>query len=322
VHFSAIGDQQRVFGGLLLRIHFTVEDMARLRMRAHLGPVAESVFALDLFARRGSVPFPGWRKEVRARLGQRLQEFQQWPDFHPSPQLLWLLEMGGQPGAGEHDRWKGAAAVFEFCQVGVLPYWERVYSHLSALRDAYGRIEIANGVRGLLGNLHCRLHWNSPVLEAPSEPDRDVYLDGRGLVIGLSAFLHGRTCVVLDAERETGLPALVVAAPVDPGPALETRRAAHGQALSALVGHTRAAALEALTDSCTTGELSVRLGISLAGASKHATVLRKAGLVTTARNRNTALHTLTPLGVALLRNRGYELPLPLGPKETHEYQSV
>jgi len=312
-------------GGLVLRIHFTVEDMARLRMRAQFGPVAESVFALDLFARQGSVPFPGWRKEVRARMGPRLHDFQQWLEYRPSPQLLWLLEMGGQPegGTGEHDRWKGAAAVFEFCQVGVLPYWERVHSHLSALRDAYGRIEIANGVRGLLSNLHCRLHWNSPVLEAPGEPDRDVYLDGRGLVIGLSTFLHGRTCVVLDAERDTGLPALVVAAPVDAGLAVDTGGSAHGQALSALVGHTRAAALQALTDSCTTGELSVRLGISLAGASKHATVLRKAGLVTTARNRNTALHTLTPLGVALLRNRGYEqLPLPPVSKEIHEYQSV
>ena len=51
------------------------------------------------------------------------------------------------------------------------------------------------------------------------------------------------------------------------------------------------------------GERVVRLGISLAGASKHAKVLRKAGLVTTSRHRNTALHTLTPLGFALLENR-------------------
>jgi DNA-binding transcriptional ArsR family regulator len=34
--------------------------------------------------------------------------------------------------------------------------------------------------------------------------------------------------------------------------------------------------------------------------SRHTTVLRQAGLIITRRDRNTALHSLTPLGTALL----------------------
>jgi DNA-binding transcriptional ArsR family regulator len=42
------------------------------------------------------------------------------------------------------------------------------------------------------------------------------------------------------------------------------------------------------------------LGISPAAASQHASVLRNAGLLVTRRDRNTVLHTLTPLGSAML----------------------
>lgn len=58
-----------------------------------------------------------------------------------------------------------------------------------------------------------------------------------------------------------------------------------------------------LADGCTTGELARRLDISPAGASQHATVLRRAGLVLSTRRRNLVLHTLTPLGRALLGGR-------------------
>jgi DNA-binding transcriptional ArsR family regulator len=74
-------------------------------------------------------------------------------------------------------------------------------------------------------------------------------------------------------------------------------------ALGGLIGHSRAAVLEVLAEGCTTGELSRHMGLSLAGASKHVTVLRQAALVATLRHRNTAFHVATPLGQALLRGR-------------------
>ena len=42
-------------------------------------------------------------------------------------------------------------------------------------------------------------------------------------------------------------------------------------------------------------------GVSASAASRHATALRDAGLVTTVRNGRTVLHTLTPTGASLLR---------------------
>jgi DNA-binding transcriptional ArsR family regulator len=55
-----------------------------------------------------------------------------------------------------------------------------------------------------------------------------------------------------------------------------------------------------LVHACTTGELARRADISAASASQHATVLRKAGLISTSRQGNTVRHTLSPLGAELL----------------------
>ncbi|MGW7435034.1 ArsR/SmtB family transcription factor [Streptomyces sp. NPDC054849] len=278
-------------------------------MISTLGPVVESAFALEQFGRQGSATFHGWRKGVREQLGTRVAEVEQLADRYSAGELLPLLRLhsGGNSDVGgdERTRQRVQATLFEFCQVAVLPHWRQMRGHMASVRDACGRIGIANGMHALLDNLHPKLNWKPPVLEVAGEPDRDVYLNGRGLVLCPSLFLAGKACMVLDDVQEIGVPVLVFSVPVDAATETEFwgHRGGGEQALSALVGHTRAAALQTLSESCTTGELSQRLNISLAGASKHATVLRKAGLVTTARKRNTALHSLTPLGVALLRQR-------------------
>nr|WP_204008201.1 winged helix-turn-helix domain-containing protein [Virgisporangium aurantiacum] len=78
-------------------------------------------------------------------------------------------------------------------------------------------------------------------------------------------------------------------------------RRTNSPALARLVGRTRAAVLFAARTRPTTSELARRVGISAASASEHATVLREAGLITTHRHRNTVRHTLTRIGVDLLR---------------------
>jgi DNA-binding transcriptional ArsR family regulator len=165
---------------------------------------------------------------------------------------------------------------------------------------------ITNGMDFLLTALHPKVSWHSSMLEIASDVDADLDLDGRGLVLSPSLFLEDKSCVVLEYEKQTGMPVLVFAVPVDLDE-LETTEdefeSGGDRALGALVGATRAAALRALAESGTTGDLSDRLGISLSGASKQATVLREAGLITTLRNRTTAVHTLTPLGVALLQRK-------------------
>nr|BFF04776.1 hypothetical protein GCM10020241_64510 [Streptoalloteichus tenebrarius] len=281
--------------------------------------VAESVFALNQFVRGATTSFQSWRRRVRGLLDATVAEELTGRNRPHLEDLLRLLERHpDRQDADDRVRDPLAATVFEFGQVAVTPYWDRVRSHLESVRDVLGRVAITNGVEGLLDTLHPKLHWDSPVLTVPDAADRDVHLNGRGLLLSPSVFLSGRPCVFLEAERSGGRPALVFSAPTDPALTQELwgDEEPRDHALEALVGHTRAAALQALTESCTTGELSQRLGISVAGASKHATVLRKAGLVMTARSRNNVLHSLTELGVALLQNRGAALPRPRQPELT------
>ncbi|WP_370114636.1 ArsR/SmtB family transcription factor [Streptacidiphilus sp. MAP12-33] len=273
-----------------------------------LGPVAEGAFALKQFGRQGGAGFHGWRRNVQKQLGPRVAEVELLAARYDVRQLLPLLRLHPGSGVAEDDertRQRVRATLLKFCQVAVLPHWQQTRAHTAAVRDACGRIGVANGMHAMLDNLHPRVHWRAPVLEVAGDGDRDVYLDGRGLVLCPSLFLGDQACMVLEDVQGIGAPILVFSVPVDSATDTEFWGPDQGgeQALSALVGHTRAAALQMLSENCTTGELSQRLNISLAGASKHATVLRKAGLVRTARRRNTALHSLTPLGVALLRQQ-------------------
>lgn len=74
--------------------------------------------------------------------------------------------------------------------------------------------------------------------------------------------------------------------------------------LAELLGATRAAVLctLALYPGCTTSELARRTPTSLSSASKHAQVLRRSGFVTSTRQANLVIHQLTALGAAVLRH--------------------
>jgi DNA-binding transcriptional ArsR family regulator len=74
--------------------------------------------------------------------------------------------------------------------------------------------------------------------------------------------------------------------------------------LEALMGATRAAVLHAVGSGATTTRLAHRLSTSLASVSRHTGVLRNAGLITTRREGAAVVHELTPLGAALLEHRG------------------
>ncbi|SEC43545.1 helix-turn-helix transcriptional regulator [Streptomyces sp. TLI_105] len=81
-----------------------------------------------------------------------------------------------------------------------------------------------------------------------------------------------------------------------------------GRSLAALIGPTRAVLLSALADGiATTGELARRAGTTPPNASRHITALREAALVSSHRHRNATLHTITKLGRALLEGRNVRL---------------
>jgi DNA-binding transcriptional ArsR family regulator len=123
----------------------------------------------------------------------------------------------------------------------------------------------------------------------------EFWLDGHGLQIVPSALWTGPPLFSI-GPRESGGSALIY-------PARPTGMpdSANGSPdLAGLLGRTRAAALRALRDPCGTAELAARLGISAPSASEHATALRGADLIQTARRGRSVRHSLTPLGRSLL----------------------
>lgn len=179
-------------------------------------------------------------------------------------------------------------------RAAVEPYWPHIRASVEADRAVRGRALLDGGADELLATLPPMIRWRAPVLEADYPVDRELRLDGRGLLLQPSFFCRGTPVVY----RDPALPPVLVYPVTHPGaPAVPEP----GPWLGRLVGHTRSAVLRAVGSGCTTSELARRTGVSPASASQHASVLREAGLIRTLRHGGSVLHTLTPLGAALIR---------------------
>ncbi|MFD3488595.1 ArsR/SmtB family transcription factor [Streptomyces sp. NPDC058665] len=186
----------------------------------------------------------------------------------------------------------------------VEPGWNDICAAVDADRASRVRAQAAGGTVGLLDSLRPVLRWSSDelVLEADYPADLDIALDGRGLTLIPSFFCWRTPVALVDPEL-----APVVVYPVDHA----TTWAAAGvrrrgvDALARVLGPTRAGILAAVEAGTTTGELARRFRVAPATASEHVSALRDARLVVSHRDGAYHVHTLTPLGAALLHN---ELP--------------
>ena len=217
---------------------------------------------------------------------------------HKLPAAAWAMaETGGQA------RLKLAAAAVAAHQVLVEPYWAAVHACLHAEHVARLRALAADGPGGLLASLQSQwVRWRPPVLEVLVPADYDIPLNGRGIVLVPSVFTGQIAGLHTNPADPASVPWLVLPPNGDrmtPRHLWNNARP-RGAALAALVGRNRAAALRTIANGCTTTELADRVGISLAAASQHASVLRDAGLITTHRQGSAVLHVITPLGVELL----------------------
>lgn len=173
------------------------------------------------------------------------------------------------------------------------PNWPRISRRADADRALRLHALWHGGAEAMLRTYGPSMRWRSPVLEVVYPVDRDLHLDGRGLLLVPSCF--ARSPVAL---ADGTLPPTLVY-PARPRTADDAPCTHKG--LAPLLGHTRAAVLQALGGDPTTTELARRAGVSLSSASEHAAVLRGAGLVSSVRQSNAVRHALTPLGSALLR---------------------
>ncbi|MFI8514586.1 ArsR family transcriptional regulator [Streptomyces sp. NPDC085460] len=211
----------------------------------------------------------------------------------------WAARLGAPEERGELVRLLRA-----YHDVGIAPYAESIRSRFDAERAALGRAFLDGGVDGLLGGAGPAIRWRPPTLDVDVRAvDRELRLDGRGLTL-LPTYFCWRTPTSL---ADPALPPVLCHPVRPPAAALppDHRWAAEPSVpLAALLGRTRAAALCAAAGGATTGEIARAAGVSAASASRHATALRDAGLITSSRHAATVLHTLTPVGASVLRAAG------------------
>ncbi|MFD0555108.1 winged helix-turn-helix domain-containing protein [Streptomyces rectiviolaceus] len=198
----------------------------------------------------------------------------------------------------------------QVCAVVLSPYWTQITNAATADQGVRMRQTLTGGMEGILASLDPRrIRWHPPVLEVAllSGRDDDLHLAGRGLLLVPTVFGAGTPAIDTDAA-----PQPVMSFPVRSDhlaktqswliPPAQSGPPTSDAALAALLGHTRAAVLTAIAEhpGCSTKELAAHTGITSPSASEHATVLRTAGLISTIRHRNTALHSPTHLGTGLL----------------------
>jgi len=203
-------------------------------------------------------------------------------------------------------RFAFAARMQACCAAAIGPHWNHIQAHLDAEAAVRARVLAQGGIEQLLSTLHPDLRWRDGALQVQDGTSRsaDVYLNGSGLALVPSVFCRRIASYhISDADR--GGPAVLFY------PALREVKDAYRlwartdptsthKTLVALLGSTRAAALDIICQGCTTTELARRLGVSPPTASYHATILRNAGLISTRRHGSVVVHNISPLGASLL----------------------
>lgn len=144
----------------------------------------------------------------------------------------------------------------------------------------------------MLQHLGHGIRFRHGVLELPTAFDADLEL-GQGSLHIQAVATSKRVTLAEPADDQ-----LTVRIPAGPAPRIGPGQRA---ALRPLLGTSRAEALESIVMSggVTGRQLASLLGVSNAAASRHAAVLRRAGLIQTRRMGQAVEHVATPLGYHL-----------------------
>ncbi|MFL6125566.1 ArsR/SmtB family transcription factor [Actinophytocola sp.] len=151
------------------------------------------------------------------------------------------------------------------------------------------------GAEGLLHGLGRTTRWEPPVLSVAYPHDRDLYLEGRGLVLIPCYFALHHPVALADPRLRP-----VLAFPIRTESRLLAGGRTDGDHVTALLGVTRALILRSVVGGSTTTGLARVVGVAPATVSHHTRILREAGFITTERHENFARHLITPLGLQVL----------------------
>ncbi|MFB9209163.1 helix-turn-helix domain-containing protein [Nonomuraea spiralis] len=324
-----------------LRIVFTGEDLARVRIAGRADMMWEMALSLHILQRPGGVrALSGWRRQARADLAEagllkpvREQLVQLVPLGAYFPDFLTPYESmnGFRQGLDVLTDTPSARVRHEVDQL-------RRHAPVPATLDDLARGN-RRSIRGLarLSERYCQVAFGSRRTDMEDTLGRERarltrLLTDQGVEAMLASlgpsmrwrppvleadYAPGRYEIHLQGRGLTLIPSYfgrftpVAMADVSLPPVLvfpiphETPDPDPDDALPDLLGATRARVLRciAATTGCTTSELARRTGASLSSASAHAQVLQRAGLVTSTRHANMVIHQITRLGVGLLHRR-------------------
>ncbi|MEU3224093.1 winged helix-turn-helix domain-containing protein [Streptomyces sp. NPDC006976] len=328
----------------MLRVHFTSDDLARVRVAPgpdFLWEISNSVQTLQ--RRDGEREFGDWRRWVRPRLSgsprllSRLLPPRGYsPDFLTptsgdrgtlqasvdvllsTPRGRLRAELARLATPVQLPGWLGAlaggdaealrqlgGALRTYQREALAPYWRRVHADIDADRALRLRGLLDGGTEGLLAGLGPQFRWRAPVLEAAYPVEQDLWLRGRGLVLQPSFFCWPTPITLADGDLPPVLVYPIHHSADWAGPAPGARPAAGSGPLGPLLGHTRAGILRATRTGCSTVEAARLLDVTHPAVSQHINVLRAAGLVTTVRRAGRSFHVATAEGRALLAAEEY-----------------
>ena len=317
----------------MLRVVFTPEDLARTTISATPHPLWETVLSLHrLRLRDDSAVFGEWRHTavrkvpaVTRMLTDLVPTRGYYADFLTPTPIVSSLDEGisallsttktrlrtdvttlasarrlpswtADLGEGRPDTLRQLGhAVDRYFTDCLSSYWPQVRAAVDRERARQTELLSGSGLGALLEDVHPSASWQYPVLEVDYPVERELHLRGRGLRLVPSFFCAGKPTTFLDDDFE---PALAYPIRRKVG----WSRTGDGQRpLAALLGPTRARVLEAIGESpCTTSDLARRVATTLPTASRQTAILRSAGLITTARDGQSVVHSLTVQGQSLL----------------------
>jgi DNA-binding transcriptional ArsR family regulator len=240
-------------------------------------------------------PFPALPTELarlRASPGEQVATELGWLFSDGVPPVL--HELLQEPAAGLA---RLADEMTRLFVAALAPHWPGLRALLQA-DVAYRARQVAEvGARAMLEDLHPGIRWTSGGrLVLPVGYDAPVTVEGPGLVLMPSVFTWPRLHAIVDAPWQTTLiyPARGVATAWEPTPP------PGNDALSRVIGRSRADLLLALDVPRTGSQLAAVLGLSAAAISEHISALRDAGLVSTHRDGRHVIACRTTLGNHLL----------------------
>ncbi|MEU5139658.1 helix-turn-helix domain-containing protein [Streptomyces sp. NPDC021139] len=192
--------------------------------------------------------------------------------------------------------------------LAVAPYLSVIRARAGQDRARRAEAALAGGAEALLASYAELPGWRRPDharLATPYPESRLLRLGGRPLTL-VPAFFCVRAPLALVDES---LPHVLVH-PLGPEPGWlpRFRAGGAGPSVAQLIGTSRARVLAALEAPLTTTALATALRLAPSTASRHAAVLREAGLVATRREGNRVLHRRTGLGSALLEGQQVGTP--------------